>query len=371
MSRLRLAIPPAPRRRQAGFTIIEVLIASLIMAAVVIGALSIYVKTNKTASDQQQYVQIQQDVRAAIYYVSRDVRMAGAGLPSNYFQAAIQGTDNEDQGGTVKPDRIQIMGNMEAPFSLTIQSCNGSGTKITLADHSFEQYPYPDSYYVGQICLLLPKSSSTCTGAAVRQITGVIHNSGGTNEAFQFSHGQAKDINPPGGLKDVCADTEYVGGTVLFADFYEYWLDVTGNYTGLTAGTNGYIGGGTAGVLYQTHDNTYSPIAMNIEDFQVQYDGNFDGDSSGTLDGFTDWNSSWTATQIASIRRVRIWVVGKTPSRFTSISAAPQSSGSIYRHPAIANSAAGTTDDWCKRFVLETTSNIRNLSLGIYNTGVR
>ena len=369
MSRLRSAIHLTPRQRVAGFTIVEVLIATLIMAVVVIGVLSIYVKSNKTASDQQQYAQIQQDVRAGIYYVSRDVRMAGAGLPSNFYQYAFQGTDNEDQGVTVKPDRLQIMGNMEAPFSLTIQSCSGSGTNITLANQSFEQYPYPDSYYVGQICLILPKSSSLCTGAAVRQITGVTHNSGGTNEAFNFSPGQAKGINPPGGLKDVCADSEYVGGTVLFADFYEYWLDVTGSYAGLTAGTNGYIGGGTGGVLYQTHNNTYSPIAMNIEDFQVQYNGDFNADA--TLEGFTDWNSSWTATQIASIRQIRIWVVGKTPNRFTSISAAAQASGSIYRHPAVANSPAGTTDDWCKRFVLETTSNIRNLSLGIYNTGVR
>ena len=357
------------RRRPAGFTLIEVLIASLIMIIIVVGALSIYVKSNKTSADQQQYVQIQQDVRAAMYYISRDLRMAGAGVPSNFLQAVIQGTDNESQGGTVQPDRIQIMGIVEEPMSITIGTCCGGGTHLSLAYNSLEQLPYPDSYYVGQICLILPKSSSLCTGAAVRQITGVTHNSGGTNEAFNFSPGQAKGINPPGGLKDVCADSEYVGGTVLFADFYEYWLDVTGSYAGLTAGTNGYIGGGTGGVLYQTHNNTYSPIAMNIEDFQVQYNGDFNADA--TLEGFTDWNSSWTATQIASIRQIRIWVVGKTPNRFTSISAAAQASGSIYRHPAVANSPAGTTDDWCKRFVLETTSNIRNLSLGLYNTGVR
>jgi len=358
-----------PRRRAAGFTIVEVLIASLIMAVVVIGVLSIYVKSNKTASDQQQYAQIQQDVRAGIYYVSRDVRMAGSGLPSNFYQYAFQGTDNEDQGVTVKPDRLMIMGNIEQPFSSPILSCSGNATNITFSNLSLEQYPYADSAYVGQICLLLPKSSSMCAGAAVRKITGVTHSSGGTNEGFTFSAGQANGINPPGGLQDVCADTEYVGGTILFADFYEYWLDVTGSYAGLTAGANGYIGGGTGGVLYQTHNNTYSPIAMNIEDFQVQYNGNFNAD--GTLDGFTDWNSSWTPTQIASIRQIRIWVVGKTPNRFTSISAAAQASGSIYRHPAVANSPAGTTDDWCKRFVLETTSNIRNLSLGLYNTGVR
>jgi prepilin-type N-terminal cleavage/methylation domain-containing protein len=359
------------RRRPAGFTIIEVLIASLIMAVILVGALSIYVKSNKTASDQQQYVQIQQDVRAAMYYVSRDARMAGAGLPSNFYQAALQGTDNENQGGAVQPDRLQIMGNIEEPFGATIQSYNGSSANVTLSDQSYEQFPYPDAYYVGKIILILPKPGSTCWGAAVRSISHVTHNPGGTNEGLNFSPGQAPGINPPGGLSDVCPDTEFTGGTVISCDLYEYWLDVTGNYSGLTAGTNGYIGGGTGGVLYQTRNGVHSPIAMNIEDLQIQYNGNFDGDSSGTLDGFTDWNSAWTATQIAGIRQVRIWVVGKTPGRFTSISAAPQASGSIFRHPAVANSPAGTTDDWCKRFVLETTSNIRNLSLSLYNTGVR
>ena len=130
MRPLRPAIHLTPRQRVAGFTIVEVLIATLIMAVVVIGVLSIYVKSNKTASDQQQYAQIQQDVRAGIYYISRDVRMAGSGLPSNFYQYAFQGTDNEDHGVTVKPDRLQIMGNMEEPFSLSIQSCSGSGTNI-------------------------------------------------------------------------------------------------------------------------------------------------------------------------------------------------------------------------------------------------
>lgn len=361
----------ARARRRAGFTLMEVLIAGLIMIIIVVGALSIYVKSNKTAADQQQYVQIQQDVRGAIYYLSRDVRMAGAGLPSNFLQAALQGTDNESQSGTVQPDRIEIMGNMEEPFSLSIQSCSGSGTHITLNDHSFEQFPYPDSYYTGKIVLLLPKSSSSCWGAAVRQITSVSHSSGGTNEGFNFSPGQAIGIDPPGGLRDVCADSEYAGGTVVFLDLYEYWLDITGNYPGLTAGQNGYIGGGTGGVLYQTRNNAHNALAMNIEDLQIQYNGNFDGDSSGTLDGFVDWNSAWTATQVASIRQARLWVVGQTPTRFVSISAAQVTGGSLYRHPAIANSPAGTTDDGRKRFVLETTANVRNMSLNLYNTGLR
>jgi len=361
---------PGARRRE-GFTLIEVLIASLIMIIIVVGALSIYVKSNRTATDQQQYVQTQQDVRAAMYYLSRDVRMAGQGLPSNFLWAAVQGTDNENQGETIRPDRVRFMGNIEEPLRLSIQKYMGSSSNTTLLDFSLEQNTYPDSYYIGKIVMVFPNPNSTCTGAAFRQISSVRHSAGGTLEGFDFAPGQAPGINPPGGLSDVCASDDYDGGTIMFCDVYDYWLDITGSYPGLTAGQAGYIGGGTGGVLYQNRNGINNALAMNIEDLQVQYNGNFDGDAGGTLDGFTNWNSAWTAAQISCIRQVRLWVVGQTPTRFVSISAASGSGPSLYRHPGVANSAAGTADDGRKRFVLETTINVRNMSLNLYNVGVR
>ena len=130
---------------------------------------------------------------------------------------------------------------------------------------------------------------------------------------------------------------------------------------------NGYIGGGAAGVLYVTNNDVHYPLAQNIENIQFQYNGNFDGDSARTLDGFADWNSAWTPTQIASIRQIRIWVLGRTEDRFVSIPAMPSRNTYLYRRPAIANSPAAATDDWHKRFLLDSTSNIRNMSLDVYN----
>jgi hypothetical protein len=340
------------------------------MLIVVVGALSIYVKSNKTSADQQQYVQLQGDVRAPIYYVSRDIRMAGAGLTADAMSSALEGVDNENQGSAVQPDRIKLMGNIEEPFVLTIQS-SSSGVHVTLNDHSLEQYPYPDSYYIDKIVLLLPRTGSTCRGAAVRQITHVTHSSGGTNEGFNFSPGQAKGINPPGGLSDVCPDGEFTGGTILFVDVREYWLDTTGTYPGLTAGVNGYIGGGAGGVLYLTKNNTHYALAQNIENLQFQYNGNFDNSADGTLDGFTNWQTTWTLDQIGRIRQVRVWVLGRTPNRMTSVSSTTADVSFMYRRPTIANSAGATADDWHKRFLLETTANVRNMSLSLYNTGVR
>ncbi|HOU49145.1 MAG TPA: prepilin-type N-terminal cleavage/methylation domain-containing protein, partial [Candidatus Aminicenantes bacterium] len=67
-------------RRVRGFTLIELLIGSAIMLVVVVAALSVYSRSNKISADQQQFIEMQTDVRAAMYFVSRDARMSGTGL---------------------------------------------------------------------------------------------------------------------------------------------------------------------------------------------------------------------------------------------------------------------------------------------------
>ncbi|HAR35767.1 MAG TPA: hypothetical protein DCR87_02440, partial [Acidobacteria bacterium] len=44
-------------RRPAGFTMIEVLIASTIMVIVIIGALTLYSRSNQISEDQQPYAE--------------------------------------------------------------------------------------------------------------------------------------------------------------------------------------------------------------------------------------------------------------------------------------------------------------------------
>jgi prepilin-type N-terminal cleavage/methylation domain-containing protein len=353
-----------------GFTLIELMIGSAIMLVVVLGALSIYSRSNKISADQQQFVELQNDVRAATFFVARDVRMAGMGIPPAFAGYVIQGFDNETGANGVTPDRLRIMGNIEDPMVLSITSYNGSSATVTVADYSFEQLGYPDSFFQDKVVMVFPKPGSPCVGAAVRKISQVRHNNPGTNEGFNFSPGQAPGVNPPGGLSDVCADSEYfIGGFIVLADVNEYWLDVTGNAAGLTSGTNGYIGGGVGGVLYATKSGVHNSLAQNIENLQFQYNGDLDAD--GQMDGFTNWNASWTRTQIQAIRQVRIIVVGRTRDAFATINKTPVSGLYLYRRPPVANNAAATADDWHKRFLLETTSTLRNASLNIYNLGMR
>jgi prepilin-type N-terminal cleavage/methylation domain-containing protein len=356
-----------------GFTLIELLVGSTLMLVVIIAALSVYSKSNKVAVDQQQYAEVQHDVRTSMFLISRDVRMAGGGLPQEFFSYALEGVDNEIvSGALVTSDRLRILGNIDDPLALKIHGYQGSSVTLDLEDYSFEQYPYPDDYYVNKFAIILPNPTSACRAAEVRVLTHVTHSTGGTTQKLNMSPGLAPGVNPPGGLSGTCTDpNNYNGGLVLFADVREYWLDPTGNYPSLTAGVNGYVGGGAGGVLYMTKNGVHYPLAQDIENLQFEYNG--DLDDNGTMDGFQPWQSSWTnnLTLIGRIRQIRILVLGCTPNRFVGVSGRPPTDIFNYRRPSLSNTPAASTNDMRRRFLLESTSNIRNLSLSIYNTGER
>ncbi len=358
------------RAFRPGFTLIELLVGSSIMLGVVVGALALFSRSNQVSADQQQFVELQQDVRGAMYYLARDIRMAGAGIPESAWASALDGVDNEDTGTSETPDRLRILGNIENPLFLRITNYSGASANVTIEDYSLERSGYPDSFYPGKVVMVLPSPSSGCNGFAIREITGVRHNNPGTNEGFQFSPKAFSELNPRHGLRGVCADADYFdGGSIFLMDMREYWLDVTGSVSGLTAGTNGYIG--VAGVLYMTLNGVHYPLAQSIETIQFQYNGDFDGDADGRLDGFHDWSSSWTDEQIARIREVRIQILGRTRDAFATVNRVPAPSLHLYRRPALANTAAASVDDWHKRFLLESSSAVRNLAMNLYNTGTR
>ena len=358
-------------KRSAGFTMIELLVGSTISLIAVLGALFVYARSNKASVEQQMVTEVQNDVRASMFFLTRDLRMAGAGLATEFAGYFLEGKDNEDQGVVeVAPDRVRLMGNLEDPLNLSIASYAGLATNIDIKDFSFEQYPYSDAYYDNKVVIILPNPKSSCRKAEIRVVTHVTHNTPNTNEKFNFVGGLAPGINPPGGMSGTCAiSTDYGGGMISFVNVKEYWLDVDGSYPGLTAGSNGYIGGGEGGVLYVTNNGVHFPLARNIENFQIEYNGDMDSDL--LLDGWSPWQNAWTPSQILRIQHVRIWVLGRTAQPFTSVGSTPPGAIHVYRRPALSNSPAAAADDRRKRFLLESTSNVRNMSLNLYNLGQR
>jgi type IV pilus assembly protein PilW len=62
---------------QKGFSLIELLVAMAIASILMAGIYTFYQNQLKTHITQQQMVDMQQDARAAMYMMTRDIRMAG------------------------------------------------------------------------------------------------------------------------------------------------------------------------------------------------------------------------------------------------------------------------------------------------------
>ena len=185
-------------RRPQGFTLIELLVGSAIMLVVIIAALSVYSRSNQLSVDQQQYAEVQNDVRSAMFLLMRDTRMAGAGLPQQFLMYSLEAVDNEDQGVAVKPDRLTVMGNINNSLLLSVQSYGGyqTASQASLDNDSFEKYAYADAYYPGNFVLILPNPAASCRAGEVRQVDHITHNADGTNEVIYFTGGWSASACP-------------------------------------------------------------------------------------------------------------------------------------------------------------------------------
>lgn len=377
-------------RSKRGFTVVEVLVGSTIMLTIVLITLSIYSQTNRVSVDQQQLAEVQQEIRFAMYFISREIKSAGAGLPEQFAGHFFQGvnSDPNQTSAPVQTDRLTILANSD-PLRLAIESYSPGSNTIILEPNEFDFYPYTENAYpadpagyVNRVIIIFPNPELNNQNGELGQITGVDI----ASRQITFNR-----INTPlpNGLAPGGVAAEYVGGTVFFTELKIFWLDVDGAYPGLSPGTDGYLG--QAGVLYVSQwnpaNNAYEhlPIAQNVEDLQMQYHGDLDGDqllddnnADGEInqDDFLNWddNIAWTdnPTVVDGIQSVGIWILGKTKDAFRSFAGTPPDRAKyIYGKPLIADSPHAESADKHRRFLLESTINIRTMSLNIYNTGVR
>jgi len=110
-------------RRQSGFTILEIIIATSISMIVAGGSWYLYTSHLKTRIVQNSMLDMQQNLRSALYLIGRDIRMAGyqgdvtgstiAGVTlandtafSFTCLAANDGADNDDDGEADEYDEL-------------------------------------------------------------------------------------------------------------------------------------------------------------------------------------------------------------------------------------------------------------------------
>ena len=376
-----------------GFTLTEVLVASVVMLIVVLGTLAVYVRSHRIAVDQQRIAELQHDVRTAMFFISRDIRSAGVGLVPEIAGYFLEGYDAFSPGNEAA-DSIKVMGNFDDPLALRIrqyQGGHGGGAATAfLYDWELGNAPYecPD-YYENRVVLIM---STTCPGCfAFRFIPqNSVHGCGQGAEHFNMQPGQS-DLNPPGGLVDNgCGSDCWDDAILTFGQIKQYWLDTTGSPGDYPTIPSLDLEHGYLGIPYTLYLTTigeqggvvHYAIAQNIENIQFQYNGDFNND--GVLDGFLDWDNSWTiqpsdddATRqtkldlISAISQVRVWVLGRTEQRMTGVSGSPPNNIYLYRRPPLANSPGATEDDMRRRVLLDSTVTVRNLVLNLYNLGTR
>lgn len=98
---------------QSGFTLVELLISMAVAGVVMASVYSSYYSQQKTYVTQEQVAVMQQNLRAAMYHLERDIRMAGydptgkagAGIPTAPTATSFQFTkDDNNNSGTLLPD---------------------------------------------------------------------------------------------------------------------------------------------------------------------------------------------------------------------------------------------------------------------------
>ena len=192
------------RKQSPGFTLMEILIGGTIMVVVVLLTLSLYMRSNKVAVDQQQFAEIQQDVRSSMFFISRDARSAGVGLTPDIAGYFLEGMDSYGPGPEYS-DNLRVLGNFDNPLNLIIETYSGGtgGGAATafLYDWSLENSPYPcPDFYNNRVVLVI---STRCPGCFTYRY--ISHNStfgcGSGIEHLNFEPGQS-ELNPPGGLVD-------------------------------------------------------------------------------------------------------------------------------------------------------------------------
>jgi type IV pilus assembly protein PilW len=105
-------VTPSPTIEQAGFTLIELMVGMAVGVIVVAAAFTILTTTAKSLRANEQTVDTQQNIRMAMEWLSRDLKLAGfgnPGVPVGNCTKAIVPNDQNATGVDSGPDSVQVL----------------------------------------------------------------------------------------------------------------------------------------------------------------------------------------------------------------------------------------------------------------------
>jgi len=302
---------------EAGFTLVEVMTAMVILGIVATAAYATFQFQHASFTVQNRVAEAQQNLRSTLEIMSRDIRMAGYGIPLavNLPPGLLPTGDNTIRNirplnRTTGADEIYIlyMDDMDSSLppttapagmgiyanSLTVASVSGfsKGDLVLVSDGI-----NADMFEVTQ-----PPSAPTLNfdvGGSAN-----LYNSLGSHNPF------------PG----------YAAGdtTISKARFVRYFIDDVTDPDHPT-------------LMLDRITGESQPLADDIEDMQIQYGLDTDGDF--VVDSLVN---SPTAAQIPQVKQVRLFLSARTRML---------EKGWQDARPALADRAAGSTDSYRRRAI--------------------
>jgi prepilin-type N-terminal cleavage/methylation domain-containing protein len=188
-------------RRWGGFTLVELLVAALIMSVVSLAAFQFYGREHQVYTVQEEIANAQQNARVAMDELYANVMAAGAELPAGFAPVVSSNSD---------PDTIVIR-------------YNKTGCKITVGDHTQIQQARP----------IHTHDTVTCFTPFIGQRIFLIHNSPSPGEpAGEWFTLTNTSYNPGNGWQEihhaeVLLGEPKAGDEVFVMEEVKYYIDNT------------------------------------------------------------------------------------------------------------------------------------------------
>src|SRR3984957_15420313 len=93
---MRTGMTRTSQQKQAGFTLVELLVATAVTVTVVGGAVMLFAHSVNTSSISLKHSEVQTEARAALTQITRDLSQAGTGVPLNGIAIPSASTGGAD-----------------------------------------------------------------------------------------------------------------------------------------------------------------------------------------------------------------------------------------------------------------------------------
>jgi len=308
------------RHPDAGFSLIEVMSALVIMAIALTAVFATFISQQRSFTVQNRVAEMQQNLRQAAEYMSRDIRMAGYGIPDNVvIPAGVIATGVTSirslypKDNTTGPDQIYILYlfDMDANQPPAVITAATTGTGPVNVDNSV------GFLAAGGELVLITDGTTADLFQTTAAGGGVLTFGAGT---YNTGHTKLYGVGPP-------------PSTVAKARFVRYYIDSSTDPAHPTLMVDRNVPGQGA-----------QPLADDIEDMQLTY--GLDTTANGVVD---TWVSS--PSTLSQIRQVRLQFIARTrlPER-----------GWAEIRPALGNHPAGATPDGNRRRIYDIVIDVRN-----------